>query len=190
VGLTIGIPSAEAVTQAEAKAQLRLTTDDENLIVDRCITAAGNYVEGFTARSLVNRTNVWTMDSFPLSTILDVPRPPLVSVTTLKYIDEAGDQQTWNASNYTLDTTSTPGRIATAYNVEWPSIRDVIDAVEITYVAGYGATADTVDDILRTCVLMYVVDLFEHRGSQTEIKVTPNDAIDTLMRMKMVPEIR
>jgi uncharacterized phiE125 gp8 family phage protein len=190
MGLTIGTPTEEAVSRDEAKRQLRVTTDDENDIIDRCITAAGLYVEAFTARSLVNRTNVWTLDRFPTATILDVPRAPLGSVTTLKYIDTAGDQQTWGAANYTVDTASTPGRISTAYNIEWPSIREVIDAVEITYVGGYGATGSTVDGILRTCVLMYVVDLFEHRGSQSEMKIQPNDAIDTLMRSKMVPEIR
>jgi uncharacterized phiE125 gp8 family phage protein len=190
MGLVIGSPAVEPISTDEAKDQLRIRDNDEDALIGRMITAAREYVEAFTSRSTVNRTNVWTLDKFPAETILYVPRPPLSSVTTFKYYDTGGTQQTWASANYTEDTASTPGRISTAYNVDWPTIRDVIDAVEITYVAGYGATGSTVDETLRICVAMYVVDLFEHRGSQSEIRITPNEAIDSLMRMKMVPEIR
>jgi uncharacterized phiE125 gp8 family phage protein len=190
MGLVIGTPTVEPISTDEAKEQLRITNNDEDALINRMITAARIYVEGFTSRSTVNRTNVWTLDKFPAETILYVPRPPFSSTTTLKYTDSDGTQQTWAAANYTDDTASTPGRISTAYNVEWPTTRDVIDAVEVTYVAGYGATGSTVDEILRTCIAMYVVEMFEHRGAQSEMRIVPNEAIDSLMRMKMVPEIR
>ncbi|MCH8157796.1 MAG: hypothetical protein IID18_08635, partial [Nitrospinae bacterium] len=69
-----------------------------------------------------------------------------ISVNFLKTYDTASTAATFDASRYYVDSASEPGRIALNSGETWPAgpFREV-NAVEIEFVAGYGA-ADT--DIL------------------------------------------
>lgn len=62
-------------------------------------------------------------------------------VLSVKYIDQAGAQQTLSPSGYVVDATSRPGRIRLPYGVEWPDTRPQWDAVRVQYMVGW-ATAE------------------------------------------------
>jgi len=93
------------------------------------------------------------MDSFP-QFLIELPRPPAISVTSIKYIDSGGDEQTLDASKYTTDFNSYVARIVPAYNEIWPTTRAVIDSVIIEYVAGFGAASDVPETIKQAMLLM------------------------------------
>lgn len=71
-----------------------------------------------------------------------LPLTPLMTVTSIKYIDQDGVQQTLAASAYKVDSVTEPARILPAYGTTWPQTRNEINAVEVVYQAGYGAAAD------------------------------------------------
>ena len=74
-----------------------------------------------------------------------LPRPPLVSVSSITYVDPNGVAQTWSSSLYTVDAPAgdyaDTGRIFPNYGEIYPIARQQPGAVTITFVAGYGAAA-------------------------------------------------
>lgn len=70
-------------------------------------------------------------------TSIRIPVPPLQSVTSLTYVDTNGVTQTLDPSLYIVDANSETGRITPAFSTPWPYTRSVINAVNITFVAGY-----------------------------------------------------
>jgi hypothetical protein len=80
------------------------------------------------------------LDAFPL--VIDLPYPPLLgAVTSVKYIDEAGAEQTLATSEYQVHAAQDYARIIPAYSKSWPSIRLQYGAVKVAYTVG-AAVAD------------------------------------------------
>jgi uncharacterized phiE125 gp8 family phage protein len=100
---------------------------------------------------------------YPDRASIRVARPPLVSVSSITYIDGFGNLQTVDPSIYNVDTTTPRGRIAPAYGQIWPIVRQQLASVQVTYTAGY-ADASSVPETLKTAVKMMVLWMYEHRG--------------------------
>lgn len=126
-----------------ADANLGAGAPSTNTTVDPTLTAlittARMYCENFLFRRLFTQTWDMTLDRFP--DVIRVPYPPLVSVTSITYVDSAGNTQTLSASSYGVDVQREPGRIYLAYAQVWPTIRDIQAAVTVRYVAGYASIA-------------------------------------------------
>ncbi len=139
--------AAKPISLAAAKEHLRVTSSDEDALIDTLIRAAAGHVESFCRRALVKQTRKLVLDCFPA--VIEPQRSPLRSVSSIQYLDTAGDLQTLDASRYRVDNYSCPGRITPAYGDSWPSTYPVMNAVIVTYVAGHllpviaDASADT-----------------------------------------------
>jgi hypothetical protein len=190
-------PTEEPVTRDEAKLFAKITNRIEDDLVDELIEAARIAVETWTLRQLVTATWRLNLDAFPSRVYrgedprfpgirpvnvpeIVIPRPPLSSVTSIKYYDTAGVQQTLNASVYDVDTDSEPGQVTLAFDGSWPNVRRQRKAIEILYVAGYGG-ASAVPANAKVAVKMLVNDAYEHREFRQEIKVEENPAVVDLL---------
>lgn len=113
------------------------TTEDEEL--ENLITAARMRIEEDTWRQLIKATWVLRRDTFPANNgDFVLPKPPLQSVTYIKYYDTNGVQQTIDSSLYDVDNYGAgPGIIRPAYGQTWPTPRTQLNAVEVKYIAGY-----------------------------------------------------
>jgi uncharacterized phiE125 gp8 family phage protein len=167
-GLKQTATGIEPVTLAEAKEHMEVVGDDHNAKIARYLQAAREWWEKATRRQFINATWEWTLPAFPSGDKLTVPKPPLSSVTTVKYIDTAGVLQTLSDTVYDVDTHSDPGRIALAYQQQWPLTREDINAVIITFVAGYGTTAASVPPDDRHAILLLAGHWFANRESVSE----------------------
>ncbi|MCW8918915.1 MAG: head-tail connector protein [Gammaproteobacteria bacterium] len=159
MSLRLSEPAAEPVTLAEAKAHTRADDADDALLA-ALITAGREYVESETARVLIERTGVLSLDRFP--SVIRVPGAPLVSVEALRYLDIEGQQQTLPSDQYRVDASSAPGRITPAPGVAWPATLFVPGAVSIDLTVGYG-TADDVPGVLKQALLLLVGHWYENR---------------------------
>ena len=149
-------PEAEPVTRAEAKLHLKVETDqtaDDDLI-DALVSAAREDAEDFTNRCFCWSTWELRLDEFPTSGKMEIllPRPPCIRVNSITYVDADGATQTLGSDNYQVDDKSEPARIRPAYNLSWPATRAVMNAVTVSYVAGYpvsdaGSPVDTTANV-------------------------------------------
>ena len=153
-------PTAEPVEVEEVKRHLRITDDFEDPLLKTYVTAARKLAEKATKRQLMTATYDLFLHAFPCEIVL--PRPPLQSVASVKYLDTGGTQTTLATSVYTTDTNRTPGRITLAYNQSWPSIRAIENTVEILYVCGYTAAVNVPEGI-RMGILMLTAHWWRHR---------------------------
>lgn len=171
-------PATEPISLAEAKAHLRVDHADDDATITLLISVTRQYVDavsGWLGRALVTQTWDFVLDQFPLPmapwccypltaappTALQVPWPPLQSVTSIKYIDVNGAQQTMPAGDYRVDAASTPGWILPV--TTWPATKAVPNAVEIRFVAGYGDDAADVPAPIRQALLLMIGAWYENR---------------------------
>lgn len=174
LSLTTG-PASEPISLTEAKAQLRLEISADDDLVTDLIQGAREAVEDITKRQLITATWKLTLDAFPAEIVL--PLPPLQSVSSIKYYDTDGNQQTLSSSLYSVDTQSQPGRITPAYGESWPDTRTINNAVEVNFVAGYGDAGSDVPMKIRQAMLLYITWGYEDREA---MKMKPR-AIDDLL---------
>ena len=136
----ITAPAAAPVSLEEAKAHLRVDHTADDVLILAMIDAATADAEHRIGRALVQQTWEQVEDCF--GDDIDLPNPPLVSVSSLKYLDTDGVEQTMSASDYSVNSDREPAEIIPAYGTSWPSTRSVPSAVRARYVAGYAATFD------------------------------------------------
>jgi uncharacterized phiE125 gp8 family phage protein len=166
----VAAPSLEPVSLAEVRLHLRVDDVAEDALIDSLRVAAREYVENFTGRKLITQTWDQKQDGF-CGHCIELPFAPLISVTSISYVDNNGDTQVWPSPNYTVDAPTgpfaMPGRIVPAYGVTWPSTRDVINAVTVRFVTGYGSTVHSVPYLLRAALKEYTRAHFD-RGCGSE----------------------
>ena len=173
-------PSQEPVTLAEAKKQLEILDSDtvHNDQISALITAAREEAEKVTGRVFITQTWTLTRDRFP-DWRLPIPKPPLQSITSIKYIDTDGAQQEIDPSEYRVATNNTPGNVEPAYGEVWPTAQNTSEAVEIEFVAGYGDPKD-VPQRAKQAMLLMVAEWFERRTALSEIPQAAMALLSTL----------
>ena len=159
-------PSEEPVSIEEAKAHLRVDIEDDDNLILNLITAARKKTETILKRSLITQTLIYYPDEWPDGDYIELPLPPLQSVTSVIYTDYAGTATTLTQNtDYVADIKKDPGRVVLDYGMTWPTTTlDVTSPIAITYQAGYG----TVEDVpmpIRQAILILVSDFYENRES-------------------------
>lgn len=135
-------PSTEPLTVSELKDRLRVTVSEFDTELTELITVARRQLEYDTGRRFITQTLALHMDDFiGIGDVIELRQAPISAVTSIAYIDGDGATQTFAASNYTTDFTSTPPRIELVSGSSWPTIDDIVNAITITITAGYGAAA-------------------------------------------------
>jgi len=150
------------VSTLEAKDQLRITFNDDDLIIGRYIDAAIVWVEQYLQRKLITQTWNMFLDRWP--TKIEVLFGDLQSVTHVKYTDSDEVQATFTSDDYLVDTDSVPGRIVLKNEKTWPS--DTLspkNPIEIQFVTGYGDNASNVPQDIRDAVILLTAHKYSTR---------------------------
>lgn len=174
----ITAPTIEPLTVDETKLHLRVETTDDQYLIDTLITAAREYVEHVTNRALFRQTWELALDDWPCCDYICIPRPPLISVTSLKWKDTAAVETTVATTEYIVDTEvetgvnpdplCQPGRIVLGYQKVWPTTALYpASPIRLRFLAGYDvATAgdqDAIPQSLKQAMLLLVGHWYEHR---------------------------
>lgn len=148
--------TVEPITLEEAKLFLRVDTDADDTLITALISAAREYAEHYTQATFADVVYELALDAFPVGCI-DLPNGHIVTVTSIKYTDEAGVEQTLGSSAYAL---SDYGMVAFVYPVSsWPVAKTIPNAVRIRYSVSAGA----VSAAARTAMLELVAHFYESR---------------------------
>lgn len=135
-------PAAEPLSLEEMKEHLRVDAADEDALLSDYITAARASAEAYIGRALVTQTWQAHFAGWPADGVLELPLPPLQSVTWVKYTTDAGVELTVATNVYRVVTASEPGGLVLAPGMSWPS--ETLDAglpVVVQFVCGYGSAA-------------------------------------------------
>ena len=128
-------PTAEPITLSELKAQLGINDTNSDTVLTRRITEARKWAEGYTKRSIMPQTHELRLDAF--ADVIELPFPPVVVISSVKYIASDGTLTTVDAADYTLDTTPLVPIVRPVYGESWPSPRAETSAVRVQYTTGY-----------------------------------------------------
>lgn len=179
-------PSVEPVALADVKQHARIDTTADDGFIPTLITGARQWVEQYTGRAIINQTWQLAIDQWPTVKeewwdgvrdgaigaldqmgFVSLPRPPLVSITSVQYFDNTDTAATWPSSNYFADTVRQPGRLCLRMGATWPTPTRLSNGIIITYVAGYGSSGTYVPEPIKTAIRQLVTHWYEHRGEAT-----------------------
>jgi len=222
----ITAPETEPLTVAQAKAWCRIDTNADEALVTALIRAARTFAENRLRRSLLTQTWCLTIDSFPGPSLMGVPwgveytlpghaiileRPPIQSITAVKYIGLDGIQYTLpgfipgtglpGSSNTFVDLTyggtvrvDDPLRLTPPFGQIWPIMMPQIGSVTVTYNTGYGDDVDgtlegapfgsPVPEDILTWMKLRIAALYENREEVvvgTRVTVQELPYIDSLL---------
>lgn len=175
-------PAVEPLSLDEAKAHLRVTHSAEDALITAFIQAAREAAEHLTGRSLITQTWEQVLDAFPDSEI-ELGRPDVLAVLSVKYTDEASTEQTIDSANYVLDAITMPGWLLPAYAYTWPTTLDTANAVRVRFTTGYGASAASVPEGIKSWMRLRIGTLYRYREEvqgQTMAEM-PNRFVDGLL---------
>ena len=133
----------EPVTVAEARRQCRIGDGidyhDEEL--SGLIPAARRQVEKDAILVFYTGSFTWTITAFSSGQFLEIDGVrPVTAISSIAYIDTAGDSQTWASSNYSLkEFHRKHSAVALTYGNSWPSVRGDVNGITITLTAGYSS---------------------------------------------------
>jgi uncharacterized phiE125 gp8 family phage protein len=183
----ITAPTNEPVSLPDAQAHLRVGVDGaENAIIAAYLQAARESVEAHTGRVLMPQTWQIVLPEFPADNgAIMLPKPPLVSVTSVAITNADGNAETISGALYQVATPSgahaQPGYLAPAYGENWPETQpDTVNAVRVTFSAGYVSAAN-VPAALRAAILLITGELYENREATTARPLTENPAVKRLL---------
>lgn len=160
-------PIAAPVSLPEAKAHLRVTSNDEDAYIQGLINAAIAHVdgEGELGRAMITQT--WAQWVSQAPGYVRLKMGPFQALVSVEYYDAAGTLQTATLSEFE---TWLDGDFVTCKpkdSIAWPQADDRPDAIKITYRVGYGDTAASVPDGIRHALLILIEHWYQNRGQVT-----------------------
>lgn len=181
-------PGIEPLTLAEAKLHCKVDGADDDTLITALITTAREQAEHRTRRALITQQWTATFDRFP--ELIELRKPPLVSVQSVKYLDADGALQTLDAAEYQVVTSELVGYIKPAYGKSWPACRVQPDSIAILYTCGYGEAAADVPQSIKAWMLMAISTMYDQREgivTGTIVAQVPRDFCAGLLDQYWVP---
>lgn len=188
-------PVNEPLDFVETKTFLRVEVTEDDVLIKAFISAARRNVEQYLRRSLITQTWRRYLDTFPLysttllppgvvygqnypfnypltsSVNIELEWGKVASISSIKYYDENDVFQTFSSAKYRLDNVTEPARIVLVKGEVWPVTQyRRPNAVEIEYIAGYGATYDLVPQDIRLAMWLLVGHWYENRMEVTDVE--------------------
>ena len=159
-------PTEYPVSLAEAKAQFRETSADEDATIARLISAAVAHLDaqGVLGRAMVTQTWSQAFHAPWARVFTKIPASALVSAT---YYDENNVSQSLTIGDYSILKHTDWSFICPNDGISWPTTYSRPDAITFVFTAGYGDPHDVPENI-RHAILLLVTHWFENRTEAGE----------------------
>jgi len=183
--------TTSAVATSDQKSFMRVDFSDDDTLIAELIKASQNVIETYINRAITTQTLSLFLDRLPFysdiklqegvftapdleynSNFIVLPKPPVTSVTHVKYYDNDNTASTFATTNYYVDTISDQARVVLKTGSSWPTVSQTrnANAYEIKYVAGYGGASDVPEPIVQAIKLL-TTHLYENREAVTSLSV-------------------
>lgn len=178
-------PTATVVTLDQLKAQCRITSNLEDTLLGAYLVGAQRLVEGRTDRALGAQDLLLVMDAWPdgrdesslaylradipmgfgiglgffgyptADGVIRLPRPPLVEVASVKYLDPTGTERTVASTDYIVETAGMQGIVfRTPIGSTWPIAAHLPGAIRVAYTAGDPDAVPAPPEALQAILLL------------------------------------
>lgn len=162
-------PSGSVVSVADVKTQAIIEYDDDDAYIENnLIASAVRLCEDKSDRQFLTATyDLPLMGFWP--DYLVIPKPPLQSITWIKYYDSVGVQQTLDSSYYEVrKPLKMAAKIERVPGKYWPSVQTGRRfPVSLRFVCGYG-TSTNVPATIKQAILMLCSYWYENREAAYE----------------------
>ncbi|MEN7549314.1 phage head-tail connector protein [Rapidithrix thailandica] len=164
-------PGSEPLSLEEAKAQLRIEDifTVEDALIGSLITTGRQQVENYCEISLIETTWKAYYDTFP--EVIELPKGKVLSLVEIKYFDEDNQETILPASAIDQDLNSRPALLRAVDS--WPATYERMNAVEVTFTAGFGANASDIPEAIKQAIKLFVGAGYAHREDKRAANLLP-----------------
>lgn len=161
-------PAIEPITIDELKLFARIDGTDEDTLLEGFIKAARESAEKYLGRALIEQTIKMNLDYWPTVDI-ELPRPPLISITSVVTVDEDDSETTYSSANYYAITDGMFGKLVLKQGVEAPINTDRdYGGYRIYYKCGYGSSRSDIPQTIREGIKLWATSIYENRVVENE----------------------
>lgn len=154
-------PEVEPISVSDAKAYLRVETDDDDVLIASLIAAARSHVEALGRCALLTQTWRLVLDGWPPDGRIKPKLGPLSAVTDARVYDEVGAAHTIDPENFVLDAAQNLIAVR-ACSLQQPG--RTAAGIEIDVVAGFGDAGSDVPPALMQALRMLIAHWYDNRG--------------------------
>ena len=166
-------PASEPFTTSEVKNYLKVDSSTDDTFIDSLIQAARESAEKYAQLALISQTVTEKFDCLHAYG-LRLSVSPLISVTSISYLDSGGNSQTLSTDYYDTDTYLRPPLIFRKYGATFPTTYAQRNAVTVVYTAGYASTS-AIPWPIKTAMLLMIGEWYNNR--QDSVRNMPTAAM-------------
>jgi uncharacterized phiE125 gp8 family phage protein len=150
---TVTSAGTAPILLADAKRQLRVATSDDDTLIQGMLDAAMAQAEAYCGIRIGQPTLSLKCDSF--EDFARIPEAPIRSVTSIIYVDTAGDTHTLSTDVYEARLEGLAPAIVLKYGKQWPATR-MGSRITVVVDAGYASLPANI----KSAVLLLLSKLY------------------------------
>lgn len=167
----VAAPATDILSLSDAKAHLRVDGSDDDSLIAGLISAVTSFIDGdgVLGRALI--TQDWAQWVSQSPGWVRLSMGPFQSLVSVEYYDADNVLQTATLSDFETRKSGDFVICKPKEDREWPTAETRLDAIKITYRAGFGdAAADVPPDIIVAAKLL-LGHLYEHREAVADARM-------------------
>ncbi len=170
-------PTALAVTLDQARANLRVDGSDMDVLITLWVEGIIAVLEHEIGQRMMAQTWEVTLDAFPAA--ISLPHP-VIGVTSIKYLDITGAEQTLTPAAYRLQRSAYATTLIPASGAHWPDTCADVCTIVVEVVCGYGDTAASTPKNVQLYILAKLVEQFDP-ATRMERDTVQSNFVDRLL---------
>jgi uncharacterized phiE125 gp8 family phage protein len=163
-------PAVSPVSLSEAKAHLRVDSNDEDAFISALIEAAVSHVDGQGQLGRAMITQDWAQYENQSPGWVRLTMGPFQSLVSVEYYDADGVLQSATLSDFETRLDRDFVICKPKENKTWPNADTRQDAIKITYRAGFGSSASDVPAGIKHALLLLIGHWYENRMAVSDLK--------------------
>ena len=186
-------PTVEPITIDDLKNDIKVDADvaADDALIRALGIAARRVAESIQNRALITQTLELALDGWPGGNSLEIPRPPLQSVMSIKYYGEDDTEHKLDSGSYQVDTYSEPGRVVLKADQSWPEeVLRPANGVVVQFVAGYGDAESDVPETTVQAIRLLVGHWYENREAVSSTGAIPKEVPFGVMSLLWLDRVR
>jgi len=157
--------AAYPVTVDEIKSDLRIQHTSDDTRITGLIAAATDFMDvpsGVIGKALIHQTWALSVETYGADNTIDIPVTPVSSITSIQYFDNENVSRTLTVSDFYLYGNQDRAWIKAKPGVVIPAVFDRLDAITVTFVAGFSDNSAGVPNSIRQAMSLLISHWYEN----------------------------